>query len=97
VIAHGYKDQVVVATSEDILGHNDQGVADFKRALSSSADLTSSIKQISADGRSRQVMVIDSADLFDVTKVQSTCNLAQLVGSMSKEILERLIDVHYSS
>ncbi|KAE8373861.1 hypothetical protein BDV26DRAFT_271021 [Aspergillus bertholletiae] len=50
-----------------------------------------------ADGDSDQVVVTTLADLFDVKKVLSTGNSAQLVGSMTEEALLNLTDKRYGS
>ncbi|GKZ74877.1 hypothetical protein AnigIFM50267_001632 [Aspergillus niger] len=55
------------------------------------------IGEVVADGDSDQVVVTTLADLFDIRKVQSKGNSAQLVGSMTEEALRHLTEKRYSS
>ncbi|KAL2833322.1 hypothetical protein BDW59DRAFT_169019 [Aspergillus cavernicola] len=55
------------------------------------------VGEVITDGDSDQVVVTTLADLFDVRKVMSPGNSAQLVGSMAPENLRHLVDNRYSS
>lgn len=53
------------------------------------------IEDVIATGGSNQVVVNTSGGLFHIKKAISHTNSAQLVGSMTKESLDREVDQHY--
>jgi hypothetical protein len=55
------------------------------------------IGEVIADGDSDQVVVTTLADLFDIKKAISRDNSAQLVGSMTEEALNHMVEKRYSS
>ncbi|KAL2814485.1 hypothetical protein BJX63DRAFT_392471 [Aspergillus granulosus] len=55
------------------------------------------VGEVVAEGDSDQVVVTTLADLFDVRKASSIGNSAQLVGSMTTQELQQLVEKRYSS